>query len=106
MSIIVGIDGSFTCTGLCVLDEQADTVWCREIKTTPADGHFGKRCMGIARQVVEFLDVVCPDETCSVFMEFPGGSFQGKSNNLPALFWEITNTLERDQHTIYPVSAN
>ena len=110
MAITVGIDQSFTKTGICILCTEAQTSLCREIPSDTSNGHHGKRCLQIANEIKEILN----DEAMggatryNVFIEAPSGSFRGQASDLPALYWHIVNAIEEYSHSwpIYPVSPN
>ena len=104
--MIIGVDGSLTSTGLCILSRDGQFLGADQIASDPkAPTHV--RCRGIARAITEHLqkhDV----SLWWAFMEEPGGSLQGDAGDLRTLFWFIVEELANYQRavvSIYGISA-
>lgn len=103
-----GIDPSFSCTGVAVLNTDTGCCNCLEITTDTSDGHHGKRCLLVARKAFQFVDSLgmTLGTDFNLFIEAPKGQLRGNAQDLPALYWTIVNAFDKPKCTIYEVSPS
>lgn len=91
--ITMGIDQSFTCTGVVIADSDGELEYAEMIKTTLGDGDYFERADMIASEIAEMSRVYGVHEAFIEGLAFSRN--QGSSKYLAGLQFVIVSSLRR-----------